>query len=74
MVNDSGTLKLDVSGNRAREWTINSNIDKNRANDKCKVYLFLPLCVCVCVCAQSTKNKYIKIPPIDTVSCKSLDN
>ena len=49
MVNDSGTLKLDVSGNRAREWTINSNIDKNRANDKCKVYLFLPLCVCVCV-------------------------
>lgn len=29
VVNDSGTLKLDVSGNRAREWTINSNIDKN---------------------------------------------
>ena len=78
VVNDSRRLKLDVLGNRAREWTINSNnsnIDKNWANYKCKVYLFLP-CVCMCVCAhvQSTKNKYIKIPPIDTVSCKSLDN
>lgn len=75
VVNDSRRLKLDVSGNRAREWTINSNIDKNWANYKCKAYLFLPcVCMCVCACAQLTKNKYIKIPPIDTVSCKSLDN